>query len=463
MIIGSFRRSLPVTFVMFLLMLFAGSSWAKSWREQIDEIERQIESIRVRNEEQIQELRRKIEQLEAQRASDQEKIEKIQVEQEEDAEAWYNKLKSGYDKGFFLKSDDGKFSMRFRLRTQLQFSVNDTTDELVATAFNVRRLRFVWDGNAFRPWFYYYLQLSGDNNGNIQLLDAFFDAAYNTKIFPRVGQYKIPFNRERLTSSSSLQLVERSIVNEEFDYDRDRGATIYGLLGNMITYGGGVFNGDGGNGTSVDSNLLYAGRIQFNPCCGKLQYGTDSGFPIRGDYKIDPNFGGREPIIAIGAAVATIPGLNIDRETPDRNIDTRFEELGIASGDVTSITADVNFKYRIFSLEGEYDGRWMDPDQGGLGRIYDQGFRIQGGIFLLPHYIEVAGRWAYIDFDYVASLNADEDLRTKQWQATPGVNLYLSGDHRWKIQLDYSYIKNEFSVGQDVNEKIWRAQLQTYF
>ncbi|MBI4228372.1 MAG: hypothetical protein HY693_01490, partial [Deltaproteobacteria bacterium] len=328
--------------------------------------------------------------------------------------------------------------------------------------FNIRRLRLIWNGNAFRPWFQYYLQLSGDNNGNIELRDVYFDAAYNTQVLPRAGQWKVPFNREELNSSSELQLVERSIVNEEFNYGRDRGAAIYGLLANMFTYGAGVFNGDGRNGTSVDSNLLYAGRIIFTPCCGKLEYGN-SQFPIKGDYKIEPNFGERYPLIAFGVAAATIPGLNIDRKTPDGNIDDRFEELGVTSGDVTSITADVNFKYTIFSVEAEYDGRWIDPDQGSIGTVYDQGFRVQGGIFLLPHYIEVAGRFAYIDFDNVASLDPDEDPQTREWQVTPGINFYLSGDHRWKIQLDYSYIRNEFRVGQDINENIWRAQFQAYF
>jgi regulator of replication initiation timing len=462
MVKRTFRRGLAAIFMMFLLLLLTGSSWAQSQSSQIEELKKQIEEIQRQNQQQIEELQRKIEQLESTRTADQEQLEKIKAEQEKDAEAWYRKFKAGYDKGFFLKSDDGNFSMRFRLGTQVQFSVNDTTDKDVATNFNIRRLRLIWNGNAFRPWFNYYLQLSGDNNGNIQLLDAFFDAAYNTQIFPRAGQWKVPFNRERLTSGSELQLVERSIVNAEFDYDRDRGAAIYGLLGNYVTYGGGVFNGTSNNGTSVDSNLLYAGRIMFTPCCGKLQYGTSS-FPIKGDYRIEPNFGKRYPLIAFGAAAATIPGLNIDRKSADGNIDSRFEELGITTGDVTSITADVNFKYTIFSVEGEYDGRWIQPDQSGIGTAYDQGFRIQGGIFLLPHYIELAGRWAYIDFDNVASLNPDEDPLTKEWQVTPGINFYLSGDNRWKIQLDYSYIKDEFRVGQDINENIWRVQLQTYF
>jgi len=40
----------------------------------------------------------------------------------------------------------------------------------------------------------------------------------------------------------------------------------------------------------------------------------------------------------------------------------------------------------------------------------------------------------------------------------------MSHDHRWKIQLDYSFIRNTFTEGaSDIDENIFRAQLQAYF
>lgn len=447
---------------------------------QIEELKQQIDEIQRQNQRQIQELQRKIEQLEAERAADKEQIEKVVAE---DKDAWYKKFKAGYNKGFFLESDDGNYSMRMRLRTQFQFSVNNTeekdtdlnatsSEENTATDFNIRRFRIKWDGHAFRPWFNYVAQISADNNGNFQLRDAYFDAAYDTRIFPRVGQNKVPFNREELTSSSSLQLVERSIVNEEFAYGRDRGVGAYGQLFNMLTYGAGIYNGDGRNGNSVDSNLLYVGRLQLNPCCGKLKYGSES-FPISGAYKLEPmNFKEKEPLFAFGGGITALPGLNIAQKTPDSSIPDRFDELGLQFGDVYSVTADAQFKYQIFSMTGEYDGRWIRPQGANslavfpvsdLGTVYDQGFRVQGGIFIVPHLVELAARWAYIDYDTVGGLDPEIIQRDNRWQVTPGINIYLSHDNRWKIQLDYNYIKNEFTSGDDANENIFRAQLQAYF
>src|SRR3990172_9088116 len=155
---------------------------------------------------------------------------------------------------FSLKHKDGNFSMKMNILGQFQFSVNDTTNELTATDFEIRRLRLKWSGNALRPWFLYYIQVSADS-GDLELRDAFFDVSYDMQIAPRGGQYKVPFTREHLTSAHELQFVERSILDEEFRLGRDIGAGTYGVLGNYIVYGAGIFNGDGSNAISTDSNL----------------------------------------------------------------------------------------------------------------------------------------------------------------------------------------------------------------
>ena len=453
-----------VAFIVVLLVLpFATNSQAESTSEQIKALKQQIEQMQKQNQEQIEELQQKIQDLEVKKEAEKEKIiEEIKAEQKD---AWYNKIEVSYKKpgdGFTIKTKDGNFSLNMRLRAQFQFSVNDTTDELTATDFRIRRLRFYWIGNAFRPWFEYYIQVSADNGSDLQMRDAYFNAAYKTVAVPRVGQFKVPFNREELNSSSELQLVERSIVNEQFSLGRDIGPALYGLLGNYVTYGVGIFDGNGRNAFSSDSNLLYVGRVMLTPCCGELKY-ANSSFPIGGDYKIEPNFGEDKPLIAFGVAAAGMEGLNIDRKTPDAAIEARFDEIGITVGDFAQFTADVNFKYKIFSIEGEYDARWISPQDVDIDTVFDQGFRIQSGVFLIPKLLEVAARFAYIDFDASVPNIPDVDEPDNSWQITPGLNFYMSHSHKWKIQLDYSFIKNEFTNADDVDENIFRAQLQAYF
>src|SRR3990170_1231786 len=222
----------------------------KKQGDQIEQLKKQLEEIQRQNQQQIQDLQQQIKDLGVQRKSFEEKVEEVQSK-----DSWWNKVEVSYKKpgdGFTIRTKDGNFSLNMRLRAQFQFSVNDTTDELTATDFRIRRLRFYWIGNAFRPWFEYYIQVSADNsfsgsntNSDLQLRDAYFNAAYKKEAVPRVGQFKVPFNREELNSSSELQLVERSIVNEQFSLGRDIGPALYGLLGNYVTYGVGIFDGNG--------------------------------------------------------------------------------------------------------------------------------------------------------------------------------------------------------------------------
>ena len=70
-------------------------------------------------------------------------------------------------------------------------------------------------------------------------------------------------------------------------------------------------------------------------------------------------------------------------------------------------------------------------ESGSLDTIYDQGFRIQGGLFLLPDTLELTARYAYIDYDDGSGITGD--VRDTSWQIAPAINYYISHDHRWKV------------------------------
>ena len=388
--------------------------------------------------------------------------------------AIYNYFKSHYDDGLVFESENGNFRVRARTRVQFQFSVTDNDTDSTDTDFFLRRLRFKFDGHAFRPWLKYVLQASRDNikldqlgdASGIQLKDAYIDAVYFKKIFPRAGQFKVPFNREELNSSSSLLLVERSIINSEFAYARDRGGALYGFLGEHIVYGTGVFIGDGiqgtEEGTATGSNL-FAARVQLN-FGGTLKYGNGS-FPLGGDYKLVPDFT-RVPILQFGVALIGIPDLDVSGKTPDSGaLVERLAGLGIVRSGVVSIAADVSYKLPAYNIEAAYIGRWIDPDKGGRETVYDQGLRIQTGLFLVPDTIELAGRWAFISYDTSPGVaEAGKVLSDTSLELTPGINYYISKSNEWKLQLSYSFISDTFTQGApDENQKALRIQLQANF
>jgi hypothetical protein len=153
----------------------------------------------------------------------------------------------------------------------------------------------------------------------------------------------------------------------------------------------------------------------------------------------------------------------MDRKVPDNSdLEGRFDDIFGSdapnpTANVVEFTADVNFKYYIFSLEAEYDLRNINPLSSQFVSATDQGFRIQSGIFLVPRLVEIAGRFAFIDFD------EDVPGPDLEYEITPGLNFYMSRSHNWKIQLNYSFIKNTFTNASDINENIFRAQLSAYF
>ena len=392
-------------------------------------------------QEQIEELKKKIEELEQQMNM------KAYEATVKDSKAWYNKIKVKTKKGAGLtfQTADSNYKLRMRFFGQFLANYTDPDADEEGFGFSVRNLWLIWDGNAFAPWMKYTVQY--DLSGGGALKDMRLSFAKNKALVPTIGQYKVPFSREFLTSITALQLVGTSIIDDYFRYGRDIGGGVYGFLGDgMIRYDAGVFQGEGANqkNDKGDTGMLWAGRVQAAVIGGKAK-------------SVKENFAKR-PTLMVAAAVA---GIDVE-DGSDGNIGIPSGERDLVSGTVTSFTADINYRDPRFNLTGEYVGRWANPDEGGLGTAYDQGFRVQGGFFLLPKRIELASRYAMVIFDDGANVLGGNDL-DNVWTFTQGLSYYLSGNHKWKVQLDYTFQREEDLAGAESDESMVRAQIQTYF
>jgi phosphate-selective porin len=389
--------------------------------------------------------------------------------------AFYNFLKSHYDDGLVFESSRGNFRVRYKTLLQYQFSaVDDGGTGGTDTKFFFRRIRLNFDGHAFRPWLSYSVQLSRDdvklgeaNDGSgVEFKDFYLDIVYYEKVFPRIGQFRVPFNREQLNPGSALLLVERSIVNSEFSFGRKIGGALYGILGRHVAYGGAVFTAsatdDTADASSVDTET-FAGRVQFN--FGGTPGYTHGGFPTGGDYELIPDFT-KVRVFVLGTAVAYIPGLNLrGNDNASGAIIERFMELGIEKGDVTSIATDASFKIPMYNLEAAYIGRWIAPEIGGSDTVYDQGFRLQTGLFMVPDTLELVGRWAFIDFGIPSgTAGVGDPLIDSSNELSTGINYYISQSNKWKLQLSYSLINDTFTDrASDEDQKVFRLQFQAHF
>ena len=89
-------------------------------------------------------------------------------------------------------------------------------------------------------------------------------------------------------------------------------------------------------------------------------------------------------MLAVGAGLSTID-INRDQapdKSPDNDIFDRLDEMGTNDAQVSTWTADLNYKHPRFNVQGSYYGRWTNPDDTVGSTAYDQGFNVQAGLFL---------------------------------------------------------------------------------
>jgi hypothetical protein len=199
-------------------------------------------------------LRARLDQLEAQQREAARKAEEQRTKNEtlSDAERRSKMLDvgdftAGYKDGrFFIGSEDGKFLFRPWFHTQFRYAAllrNDFkkggTEDVVDTGFEVRRMRFGFDGNMFTPDFTYFfnwatVRASGNSNvvdstgkkigttsnnlgGTPLLEEAWFKYnLHDTPWYVKAGQIKDPLLHDQIVSSRYQQSTERSLTADIF-------------------------------------------------------------------------------------------------------------------------------------------------------------------------------------------------------------------------------------------------------
>ena len=141
-------------------------------------------------------------------------------------------MKMNFGKGIQFTSSDSLFTLALSGRVQSLFEARrDITNETGGADFLLRRCRLNFQGTALNPNFTYRIQIgfaqgditSGNSTmqNNLVLRDAMLFYRANKWLRVGFGQTKLPGNRQRQVSSANLQLVERSIANNNFTLDRD--------------------------------------------------------------------------------------------------------------------------------------------------------------------------------------------------------------------------------------------------
>jgi phosphate-selective porin OprO and OprP len=336
----------------------------------------------------------------------------------------------------------GAAQVRISNRLQVRYT-HDFPDETVTLpgtpgpgdsrgSFRIRRTKFKIDGWFYRPWLGYELQtnwvaITGSNVGALlEDADINWDVTKGKRRFMvKFGQYKVPFGRQQLTSSTAQQLVDRSQVSDVYARGRDAGLQVWGRLwGDHVEWRAGMFNGNGLTRTVNDNDAFqYNARVMWQPS---------------GQHPLATGMGNSGPLFS-----------EADFESTDKPIwalAANFE-----SSDFHRTTSGVDFKDTVFAFDGMFKFRGFSaaaevylrerepepPSTGAAGETFhSNGYYVQAGYLLDQRRTwEVAARWGSFDPTSLRSGDAQTELRG-------GVNYYYNR-HVLKVQADYGVLKNK--------------------
>ena len=369
-----------------------------------------------------------------------------------------------FGKGITVVAQDSSFSMKFSTRFQTLYDGKLTIDDNSwSDKILIRRARLKFDGFAYSPKLQYKVELGLSNrdhgspneftsNTARMILDAVIKWNFVGNWTLWVGQTKLPGNRERIISSSSLQFVDRSIVNSRFTLDRDIGIQIRhkDVLGEnfVVKEIVAVSQGEGRNITADNfGGYDYTFKVELLP------FGE---FESKGDYFGSDLKREETPKLAVGLSYDFNDGA-----VRQRGQQGSFMEgtNGLVFTDLSTFLGDFMFKYKGFSAAGEYGNRQnidgfvaiTGPNEV-MKFISGSGFVLQAG-YLFDNNFELAGRFTTVAPDDPAISGLRE-----QTEYTLGVSKYIVG-HSLKVQSDASLLQ---SPGRS-DELRFRLQMELSF
>jgi hypothetical protein len=393
-------------------------------------------------------------------------------------------------KGVEIKSNDGNFSLKVQLKAQLLTEVNKQKSAEKATVdYWVRRVRLALGGNVFSKDIKYKAEvtfaaaelnrveprtaenvipadpmmmgskasaatLDRDVITQSPLLDLYFDFTQLRDLSIRVGQSKVPFGRERMLSDNEMVVVDRSLADAAYNFDRDMGIDIRSsdFLGvNMLHYYLGVYAAEDRN-TSFgtigrgDLGFLYNARLEFLPF-GNFE-------------EVAADFDRKGPRLSIGAAFAY---LQTDGTSPYASQSlggtipgTKLTAVPKVDYHVQNVTADLLFKAGGFTLMSAFHYRKV----GGLPKEVTKarngiGFVAQAG-YILSESVPLE---VYALFGMIRTIKKDISNTAGNTEGGGGLTYYFN-KQGLKLQAELARVVWQEEADKGKNDTRFRLQLQ---
>ncbi|UXP33792.1 hypothetical protein N6H18_07500 [Reichenbachiella agarivorans] len=332
----------------------------------------------------------------------------------------------------FTYGDYYKMNMQWHLQFRYanltganpDFYVDD--EDNLNGSFNIQRARIKVSGHAFKPYVEYYLMYDFPSN-------KFLNWDVTIKKMPelqfRLGQWKVNYNTERYVSADKQLMVDRSLVNRFFTFDRQIGMMVMGDIfegkRGSSRYQVSLYNGEGLNTDNENRFYLWTIRYQWN-------FSRTNPKMFFADIERSQKVTG---FLAAAIAENTSGYTQFSSEGGG-------QLLGFAAGTknqyrLRQATVQMMLKHKGFSMMTEAHLKNVyDNESDEVTEIH--GGYIQGGYFLneildwIPKPLQLAGRIGVVHQDNFS-------LDQREW--TIGANWFLIG-HNNKLTFDFSRLDN---------------------
>ena len=285
--------------------------------------------------------------------------------------------------------------------------------------FFVRRARLNVSGSA-APALTYRLQvefaggLGAATGVTASLTDGYIEWTQLPQVHIRFGQFKAPYARERLTPSTQLVTIERSLVSDRLTLNRQIGVEALGdAHGGRVGYQAAVVNGNGGNTTVNDNeDFMYVVRGTATPWraanVGRLEVGANAFWTRDTNQLMPKEF-----------------GFDSTPETPAAD--------NIYTGRHTGAGLDEHLEHGVFAADAEWLRVRFEQDASGAPVVTSQGWYVTPSAFILRRLLQLVGRYEWYRPDVHLAGN-----ETSTWSG--GLNYYARGDNA-KLMVDYLWVK----------------------
>jgi phosphate-selective porin OprO/OprP len=290
------------------------------------------------------------------------------------------------DKNFTIESPNGENSISLTGRVHFDgrfydYDDNNNTSNTAASAtgadtFDIRRARI---GIKYKFGKYYSGEVTANTVGtSSDVLDVgYLDIAWFEQAKFRVGQFKMPFSLEQLTSSNNIDFIERSFVDSLIPA-KERGIQVSGEPVPGTTYALAVSNGNPSTGSTASygsendirvDNKDVIGRVTVN--FAELMKNKEAVFHLGGAYAVGDIPGSSAPLgsnssstfrtEARGITYYTQPTIALNN-TLDKTVErTRMGlELAVASGPFKVQSQYVKADHSFLNLDADIKSYYVE-------------------------------------------------------------------------------------------------------